>query len=97
VSASPEIADKTGPKQRGRPFQKGRSGNPQGRPLGARNRTTVAVEALLDGEAEKLTRKAVTLALEGNVACLRPVPRADCAATTLSAGVFHTSCDELGG
>ncbi len=64
-------AETTAPKQRGRPFQKGSSGNPQGRPPGARNRTTLAAEALLDGEAEKLTRKAVTLALKGDVACLR--------------------------
>jgi hypothetical protein len=61
----------TAEKQRGRPFPKGQSGNPNGRPVGARNRTTLAVEALLEGEAEKLTRKAVTLALKGNVACLR--------------------------
>jgi hypothetical protein len=64
-------AEITAPKQRGRPFQKGRSGNPQGRPPGARNRNTLAAEALLDGEAEKLTRKTVTLALKGNVVCLR--------------------------
>jgi hypothetical protein len=64
-------AETTAPKQRGRPFQKGSSGNPQGRPPGTRNRTTLAAEALLDGEAEKLTRKAVTLALKGDVACLR--------------------------
>src|SRR5262249_1656029 len=31
--------------------------------LGARNRTTLAAEALLDGEAEALTRKAINLAL----------------------------------
>jgi Family of unknown function (DUF5681) len=64
-------AETTPPKQRGRPFPKGQSGNPNGRPVGARNRTTLAAEALLDGEAEKLTRKAIVLALKGNVACLR--------------------------
>jgi Family of unknown function (DUF5681) len=64
-------AETTAPKQRGRPFPKGQSGNPNGRPVGARNGTTLAVEALLDGEAENLTRKAVALALKGNVACLR--------------------------
>lgn len=45
-------------------------GNPGRRP-GARHRTTQAVESLLDGEAEKLTRKAVALALKGDVTALR--------------------------
>lgn len=45
-------------------------GNP-GRPKGARHRTTQAVEALLEGEAEGLTRKAVELALEGDTTALR--------------------------
>ena len=52
-------------------FQKGASGNPAGRPPGARNRATLAVEALLEGEAEKLSRKAVEMALEGNAVALR--------------------------
>lgn len=42
-----------------------------GRPKGARNRSTIAVESLLEGEAEKLTRKAVELALGGDVTALR--------------------------
>jgi hypothetical protein len=42
-------------KARGRPFEHGQSGNPSGRPKGARNKTTIAVEALLDNEAEALT------------------------------------------
>lgn len=57
--------------QRGRPFKPGQSGNPKGRPRGARNRATVAAEALLEGEAEALTRKAVELALAGDVTALR--------------------------
>ena len=36
----------TAGKQRGRPFQKGESGNPDGRPKGSRNATTLALETL---------------------------------------------------
>ncbi len=53
-------------KVRGRPFEKGRSGNPLGRRVGCRNKTTIAAAALLAGEAEALTRKAVELALVGD-------------------------------
>jgi len=56
---------------RGRPYQKGTSGNPAGRPPGSRNRTTLAAQALLDGEAEALTRKAIELALHGDLNALR--------------------------
>jgi hypothetical protein len=52
-------------------FQKGQSGNPAGRRAGSRNKASLAVEALLDGEAEKLSRKAVEMALEGNAVALR--------------------------
>ena len=58
-------------KQHGRSFVKGQSGNPKGRPKGARNRATVAAELLLDGEAEALTRKAIELALAGDPVALR--------------------------
>jgi hypothetical protein len=51
--------------RRGR-WRKGVSGNPLGPPAGSRHRTTRALEALLDGEAEGLTRKAVELALAGD-------------------------------
>lgn len=45
-------------------------GNP-GRPKGARHKATRAVEKLLDGEAKELTRKAVSMALEGDTTALR--------------------------
>jgi hypothetical protein len=52
-------------------FKKGSSGNPTGRPAGSRNKSTMACEELLEGQAEKLTQKAVEMALEGNVYAMR--------------------------
>jgi hypothetical protein len=58
-------------KARGRPFGPGQSGNPCGRPKGARNKATLVIEALLENEAEALTRKLIELAKGGNIAALR--------------------------
>jgi len=52
-------------------FKKGRSGNPNGKPKGARNKATLAAEELLDGEAEVITRKAIEKAKEGDMAAIR--------------------------
>ena len=52
-------------------FQKGVSGNPAGRPAGSRNNATLACEALLEGQAEALTQKAVDMALAGDTVALR--------------------------
>jgi hypothetical protein len=52
-------------------FEKGQSGNPAGRPKGARNRTTLAMQTLLQGEAEALTRKVIRLAKKGDLTALR--------------------------
>jgi hypothetical protein len=49
-----------------------RPGNP-GRPPGSRNKATLAALALLEGEAEAITRKAIELAKEGDPTALRLV------------------------
>ena len=64
------MSENTGVQQAGR-FRPGRSGNPAGRPKGSRNAATLAAEALLAGEAERLTRKAIEMALDGDVVALR--------------------------
>jgi hypothetical protein len=56
-------------KKRGRPFEKG---NP-GRPPGSRNKVTVALEQLLEGQAEAVVAKVVEKALEGDRMAMRLV------------------------
>jgi len=46
------------------------TGNP-GRPKGARHKSTLAVETMLEGQSEALTKKAIDLALEGDTPALR--------------------------
>lgn len=67
MSAAENVAGK----QRGRPWPKGTSGNPAGKERGTRHRVTLAAQALLDGEAESLTRRAIELAKEGDTVALR--------------------------
>jgi len=52
------------------PFKSGKSGNPLGRPVGAKDRRT-ALRELLNPHAPALVNKAVDMALEGDVAALR--------------------------
>jgi hypothetical protein len=52
-------------------FQIGQSGNPAGRPKGARGKATILAEGLLDGEAQDIIRAAVDLAKAGDVAAIR--------------------------
>jgi Family of unknown function (DUF5681) len=61
---------KTGGKQATQ-FKPGRSGNPNGRPAGSRHKTSLAIDALLDGDAEKLTKKAIEMALAGDGSAMR--------------------------
>lgn len=63
--------DKTPKRPPAPPWKPGQSGNPAGRPSGSRHKVTLAVEALLEGEHEALTRKAIDKALEGDGMALR--------------------------
>src|SRR5919106_5558810 len=45
-------------------------GNP-GRPMGSRHKVTLAIESLLEGEAEKLTRKCVEMAMAGDTTAMK--------------------------
>ena len=52
-------------------FQPGKSGNPAGKKPGTRNKVTMAVIELLNGQAEKLTQRCVERALEGDLQALK--------------------------
>ena len=67
----PENTDRIHVKrERGR-FAPGASGNPAGKPVGARNRSTLAILSLLDGDGEAIMAKAVALAKKGDPVALR--------------------------
>lgn len=93
-------AEITANKQRGRPFKPGSSGNPDGRPRGACNKTTIAIEELLDGEAETITRKAIEEAKKGNMQAIKlcmddlAPPRKD-RAITFDAPKMKTASDAV--
>src|SRR5437879_5723829 len=56
---------------RGRPFTKGQSGNPAGRPRGCRDKGNRAAESYLDSHSEALLQRAVELALAGDASHMR--------------------------
>src|SRR3954463_44237 len=60
----------SGGKQGGR-YQPGQSGNPLGRPAGSRNRATLLLADLIDGEGEDIVRALVTAAKSGDVSAGR--------------------------
>ena len=52
-------------------FSKGTTGNPAGRPIGSRNKSTLLAEEMLDGQASAIFQKAIELALKGHPTALR--------------------------
>lgn len=55
----------------GRPFQKGQSGNPAGRPKGSRHAITILAEKLLDDDAEEITKAVIGAAKGGDPTAMR--------------------------
>jgi hypothetical protein len=55
---------------RGRPFQPGNTFG-RGRPHGSRNNATIALQKLLDGHGEAITKKCALMALQGDPTALR--------------------------
>ncbi|MBU2511701.1 hypothetical protein KJ966_10190 [bacterium] len=48
-------------------FKKGKSGNPDGRPPGALNKTTMMVQKLFADEAEEISRSVIKMAKDGDL------------------------------
>ncbi|MGI9074181.1 MAG: hypothetical protein ACR2JB_23360, partial [Bryobacteraceae bacterium] len=63
-------ASKNAKVTRGRPFRPGNQ-HGRGRPEGSRNKASLAIQALLDGECEAITRKAVEMAKSGDTTAMR--------------------------
>jgi Family of unknown function (DUF5681) len=81
-------------------FQPGQSGNPAGRPRGARNKATLLAEALLDGEAQEIMGAAIKKAKEGDPTVLRlclerMVPRPRDHAVEFELPKLETAADAL--
>jgi hypothetical protein len=62
--------ENTGEKQAGR-FRKGQSGNPAGKPRGARHATTVLAERLMHDDAEEVVKAVISAAKNGDMPAAR--------------------------
>ena len=60
------ITENTGPNL-GNRFRKGQSGNPAGKPKGARHKTTLLAERLMQDDVEKIVNAVLTAARNGDM------------------------------
>lgn len=74
---TPEMSEDTQPETSGRnqagQFIKGRSGNPQGRPRGIRNKAAQLIETLLAGDSEAIAVSVIDAARNGDMTAARLV------------------------
>ena len=54
-------------KQRGRPFKKGKSGNPAGRPKGSSCRATILLERMMADDGKKVVQSVISAAIKGDM------------------------------
>jgi hypothetical protein len=66
------MAENSGPNQGGR-FQPGQSGNPAGKPRGARHKTTLLAEKLMQDDAADVVKKVIEVAKGGDMTAARIV------------------------
>jgi hypothetical protein len=66
-------ADNSGNKQGGGRFQKGQSGNPKGKPKGARHKTTLLAEKLMADDAKAIVEAVLTAAKDGDMTAAKLV------------------------
>lgn len=67
------MSENTGKIQGSTRFKRGQSGNPNGKPKGAKNKSTLAAEALLEGSLEKICRRIQEEAVNGNMQAAKMV------------------------
>jgi hypothetical protein len=61
------MPENTGKIQESSKFKRGQSGNPRGKPKGARNKSTLAAESLLEGSLDRICQRIEEEALNGNM------------------------------
>lgn len=67
------MAENSTGKQRGKPFRPGQSGNPSGKPKGARHAVTLMAEKLLEDDAAAIVRAVIDAAKGGDMVAARLV------------------------
>ena len=67
------MPDNTGKKQGKNQFPKGHSGNPNGRPKGTRNKSTMLAQLLLERDLEEICNRVIEEAKTGNMQAVKMI------------------------